>query len=403
MAEKTIEILSSEKCTGCYACANACPTDAIQMQPDAEGFPRPNVNRERCIDCGRCITSCPVLSYASVIVSKPQEVYAAGSLDEKIRYESTSGGVFSELAIAWLNRGGFLCGAWYGEGHRIEHAIVDSREGLDRIRQSKYAQSDIGTCFRCIRDLLRRGKQVLFCGSPCQCAGLLTFLGDKPDGLFIANFVCRGTNSPKAYEAFLRWLEECYGSIISRVWFKNKALGWKRFSTRVEFEDGQVYSKDRYHDLFIRGYIEQNLYMRECCHTCEFRDLSRTGDITLADFWGVKLADKTKDADAGTSLVIVNTEFGRELFEAVKPRLFWEHKSMEDAFPGNACITDSPEANPMRSYFLSRLGEMPFDKLCAECFKKPAASKRLLYAVKGGARTILHAIGLKLFGGSMKG
>lgn len=395
MESDTVTMLETARCTGCYACANACPVDAIAMVADPEGFPRPAIDHERCIACGGCARACPVLTPPRFVGPEIQEVYAAWSLDETVRYESTSGGIFSELALEWLSRGGVLCGAQYGEDHHIEHIVVRSRDGLSRIRQSKYAQSDVGDCYRQIRRLLREGVPVLFCGSPCQCAGLMAFLGDRPKELLIVNFVCRGTNSPKAYKAFLRWLEGRYGAKVSRVWFKNKAHGWNRFSTRVEFEDGRVYLKDRYHDLFIRGYIEQNLYMRECCHACEFRDFSKVSDVTLADFWGVKLIDETRDTDAGTSLVIINTERGRELFDSVKPRLFWERKSMADAFPGNICIIDSPMPNPKRSYFLSHLDDKSFGELCAECFDEPPFVIKLAREARGRVGMVLRAFGLR--------
>lgn len=392
MEAKTVAALDAARCTGCYACANACPVDAISMPWDAEGFPRPVIDGAKCIECGKCVRSCPMFSPVEPVGPGLQEVYAAWSLDAAIRYESTSGGVFSELALAWLARGGVLCGARYGEGHRIEHVVVDTEEGLAAIRQSKYAQSDVGDCYRRIRDLLKAGREVLFCGSPCQCAGLASYLGGRPEELFVANFVCRGTNSPKAFASFLSWLEGRYGSRVSRVWFKNKVHGWNRFSTRVEFEDGRVYSEDRYHDLFIRGYIEQNLYMRECCHDCGFRDLAQTADITLADFWGVRLEDASKNTDLGTSLVIVNTEHGGELFEAVKPRLFWERKAMEDAFPGNACISSSPKPNPKRAYFLSRLDEVPFDELCRECFDEPPAVSKAIASARRKVGEVLRKL-----------
>ncbi len=382
MEDKTIARLDPARCTGCFACMNVCPTDAIVKIDDSEGFFCPDINMDKCIGCGKCMDACPVLTPQQLIESMLQEVYAAWSLDKEIRYQSTSGGVFSELAREWLMQKGMVCGAQYGTKHHIEHVIIETEEGLERIRQSKYAQSDIGLCYRRIRDLINQGIKILFCGTPCQCAGLMSFLGGQPDGLFIVNFVCRGANSPGAYNAFLKWLENRYEAEISRVWFKNKTHGWNRFSTRVEFENGQVYSEDRYHDVFIRGYIEQNLYMRECCHNCEFRNLRMTGDITLADFWGVKLEDKSKDIDRGTSLVIVNTEKGRELFDSIKPRLFWERKAIEDAFPGNVCITDSPRPHPNRRYFLTNLNKKAFDDLCAECFTEPSSAKKMLRILK---------------------
>ena len=394
MKGMTIAALEESRCTGCYACANSCPTDAIAMEQDAEGFPRPVINKGKCIECGKCYCCCPILSAEKGCEPTIQEVYAAWSLDEGIRYESTSGGVFSELARAWLDAGGVLCGAQYGKECRVEHVIVDSLEGLARIRQSKYAQSDMGICYQRIKGLLDSNRKVLFCGSPCQCAGLTSFLNGRPKGLLVVNFVCRGTNSPKAYSAFLSWLEDRYGSRVSRVWFKNKVHGWNRFSTHVEFEDGQVYSQDRYHDLFIRGYIEQNLYMRQCCHACDFRKPDWTADITLADFWGVKLQDRSRNTNLGTSLVIVNSERGREIFESIKPSLFWECKSIEDAFLGNDCIANSPVANSKRSYFLSHLDVKSFDELCAECFEEYPLTKRITATAKRMTKNVLRTIGI---------
>ena len=390
MSSVTVATLDKARCTGCFACANKCPVDAIAMKPDAEGFPVPVIDKDICIVCGECFRCCPVSSPISTAGTNDLEAYAAWSLDEELRYESTSGGVFSELALEWLGRGGVLCAAQYGKGHKVEHVVVDSASDLVRIRQSKYAQSDVGTCFCQIKSLLDDGREVFFCGTPCQCAGLKSFLGEtRQEGLFVASFVCRGVNSPKAYAAFLKWLEGQYTSSVSRVWFKNKVCGWNCFSTRVEFEDGQVYSEDRYHDLFIRGYIEQNLYMRECCHSCEFRETGNTADIVLADFWGVKLKDESLDTDLGTSLVIVNTKRGGNLFESIKPRLFWERKAIEDAFPGNVCISESPKPNPKRSYFLSRLDCVPFDELCRECFDEPSLARRMARLMKQKTQSIL--------------
>lgn len=390
----TIADLEKTRCTGCYACLNLCPADAIGMESDEGGFPRPSLNWERCIACGKCAQFCPVLSPNWEVKSAPRSVYAAWSLNDSVRYESTSGGVFSELALLWLSEGGVICGAEYDDRHMVKHVVIDATEDLGRLRQSKYAQSEIGECYREIKKRISEGERVLFCGAPCQCAGLVSVLGGKADGLMLVNFVCRGTNSPKAYASFLAWLEGEFNSRVSRVWFKNKAHGWRRFSTRVEFENGSVYSEDKYHDLFIRGYIEQNLYMRDCCHSCEFRNPARTADITLADFWGVRLTDKSSNTDLGTSMVMLNTPNGEELFERIKPALFWEQKTLDEAFSGNACLVDSPAPNPNRAYFLSHLEELPFDRLCAECFVECSLSERVKAVVKRAAKELLRKAGI---------
>jgi len=366
-----INRLEKSKCTGCYACYNACPKNCITMEKDEEGFAYPKINLEQCNDCGLCESSCPILN--KVIIKqndgKPV-VYAAWSLNEEIRVNSTSGGIFSEFAIHILNKGGYICSARYGENQKIEHCLINSVHDLSSIRQSKYAQSDVGLVYKEIRKLLNNNETVLFCGTPCECAGLINFLKKNYEKLIVIDFVCRGSNSPKVYEKFLEYLEVKHHSKVKKVWFKNKTYGWNRFSTKVEFEDGQNYLEDRNHDIYILGYIKYNLYMRPSCANCQFKELSRVSDITLADFWGVKLSDSSLDIEKGTSLVMINSCKGNDLFEQIKTNIFWESKTMEDALAGNASILISPVMSPKRDYFFKNLDSMSYNELMKRCCKE---------------------------------
>lgn len=373
----SVNILEKNKCTGCYACSNVCPKKCIKMERDSEGFVYPSIDEDLCVNCDLCNKVCPVLNKAEVkeCTSEPK-IYAAWSENMKIRYNSTSGGVFSELAIKFLERGGYLCGAKYGKDHHIEHCIVNTREGLDEIRQSKYAQSDMGNVYTDIKNLLDEGKKVMFCGTPCACAGLINYVGEKRENLFIVDFICRGSNSPKVYEKFLAYLEKKYKSKIKKVWFKNKTYGWNKFSTKIEFENGQFYLEDRYHDLFIVGYIRYNLYMRPSCAECDYRGLPRVSDITLADFWGVKMSDISKDVEQGTSLVMINTSKGAELFESIKENLYIEEKELEDTIKGNPSLFSSPVMNKKREYFFKNLDRVPLDRLARRCFRDEFSLKK---------------------------
>lgn len=381
----SVSILEKEKCTGCYACYNACPKDCISMKRDMEGFVYPMIDKEQCVECGLCNKACPVIS--KVFVSENSDnpdIYAAWSMDEDIRLNSTSGGVFSELAIRFMKDGGYLCGARYNETHHIEHCIVNTREGLDKIRQSKYAQSDMGRVYRDVKKLLKDGEKVLFCGTPCECAGLINYIGHRDNNLLIIDFICRGSNSPKVYEKFLDYLEEKYDSKIKKVWFKNKTYGWNRFATKVEFENGESYLEDRDNDIYIVGYIKHNLYMRPSCADCEYRTLPRVSDITLADFWGVKMSNEELDIEKGTSLVMVNSEKGRAEFERIKDNIYYEEKTLADTLEKNPSIFTSPVMNPKRRYFFENLDKAPFDKLAKKCFKKKFSIKRTISRVVPG-------------------
>ncbi|MDD3225151.1 MAG: Coenzyme F420 hydrogenase/dehydrogenase, beta subunit C-terminal domain [Clostridium sp.] len=384
--------MEKNKCTGCYACYNACPKNCISMKRDGEGFSYPQIDINICTNCGLCERICPVLNKLIVETNKSTpDVYAAWSLNSEIRVNSTSGGIFSELALKFLETGGYICGARYGENHHIEHCIVNSKEGLEKIRQSKYAQSDVGYAYRDIKQLLVKGVKVLFCGTPCECAGLLNYLNKKYDNLLIIDFVCRGANSPKVYEKFLEYLEERYHSKIKRVWFKNKTYGWNRFSTKVEFENGESYLEDRNNDMYIVGYIHYNLYMRPSCADCQYKTFPRVSDITLADFWGIKLSNPMLDIENGTSLVMLNSKKGTELFNRIRSSIFFEKKTFKETLKGNPSILESPIMNPKRKNFFKNLDNMSFEKLFRKCCRDDFGT-RVRRKIKNAVKKILNSV-----------
>lgn len=377
-----VDQMEKAKCTGCEACFNICPTKAISMSADEEGFLYPEIDEKACINCGACIKKCPQIERISCADHfKEPIVYAAWNNDIEVREKSTSGGVFTALAEDILDRGGYVAAVRYNEKYEIEHCIISQKEEIPVVRQSKYAQSRKGEIYSQVKELLSNGKEVMFCGTPCECAALLKILNDRPDHLWIMDFICRGANSPKAYRCFLNYLEEKYGASISRVWFKNKTYGWNLFSTRVDFDDGSCYLQDRYHDLFIDGYIHHNLYMRPCCADCQYKIFPHISDITVADFWGVSLKNKDLDTDRGTSMVMINSEKGMHWFENIQEKLFSEKKTYEETLAGNPSILTSPIMSRKRDYFFAHLGKVPFDKLMDRCCR-PGITVRLKHYMK---------------------
>lgn len=371
-----IDKIKKELCTGCNTCYNICPENCIAMVEDKTGFRYPKVDYSKCTKCKLCIKTCPSLNKPLLNEKWTNpKVFAAWSLDEGIRFNSTSGGVFSELANEVLLDRGLVIGARYNEKHLVEHAIIESIEGIEKLRQSKYVQSDIGDIFKKIEEKLIDNKLIAFCGSPCQVAGLINFLKKPYDNLITFDFVCRGTNSPKAYLRYLEMLETKYRSKIKKVWFKNKIYGWNRFSTRIDFENSKVYTKDRYNDLYMRGYIEYNLYMRPCCFDCKYKSFPRVSDITLADFWGVGVNDPELDPDKGTSLIIINSDKGHNLFNSVSKNIFYKESTLEAALPGNIPIVKSAIKNPKSDQFLMMLDDYPFDVCFKKCVKNNVLKK----------------------------
>lgn len=364
---KSVKNIDKPICTGCNACYNICPKNAISMSPDSEGFVYPIVNEKQCVQCGLCQKTCPPLNnYKNEDNFKNPEVYAAWSLDEDIRRNSTSGGIFSELAREVLENNGCVVGARYTENHMVEHCMINTVEDLEKLRQSKYSQSDIGLVYREIRRCLIDGKKVLFCGTPCHCAGLTSYLQRKYDNLIVCDFICRGINSPKTYTKYLEMLEKKYKSKIEKVIFKNKTYGWNQFATLIKFKNGEQYLQDRNHDLFMKGYIKHNFYMRLSCHECKFKTMPRVSDITLGDFWGIGQTRPHLDEDKGTSVVFINSTKGRNIFDSIKKNIFFEQCAFEEAKNGNPYILNPVSKNPNRAKFLKDLDRLPFDR----CIKK---------------------------------
>lgn len=356
-----INIIDKAKCTGCSACFNICNKNAIYFETDSEGFVYPEVNMEKCVDCSLCEKVCPLIN--SVDTSKNYEkpiIKAAWNLDEEIRINSTSGGVFSALADKFLDEGGYVVGAEYTEDFGIQHTVISSKEQIKKLRQSKYAQSNLNDVFTQIKELLKNNERVLFCGTPCQSAGLKNYLMKEYDNLFIVDFICRGIVNQKIYKKYLESVEKHSGSKISKVHFKNKDFGWNRFSTKLSLKNGNYYHKDRYNDEYMIGYLKHNLYLRPCCHECKFKTLPRVSDISLGDFWGIGNSKKELDNDKGTSVVIINSDKGKKYFETATDVLYSENSTLEQVTKGNACLFNIATKGKYREYFFKKADKMDF-------------------------------------------
>lgn len=367
---------------GCHACYNVCPKNAIEMHEDKEGFRYPKINDEKCIKCGLCEKVCPMINIAKNSNFEPPKVYAAWSKSQDIRLDSTSGGIFSELANQILDEGGYICGAIYNKEWKVEHILTNDKEELENIRSSKYLQSNINDVYRQIKEKLEEKVKVLFCGSPCQVAGLNNYLNRDYENLYTCDFICRGMNSPKIFTMYIHNLEEKYKAKVKKVKFKNKIHGWHNFSTRIDFENGKVYIGNRYIDSFMVGYLKYTAFMRPACYECRFKGFPRKGDITLADFWGIEKINKKLDNDMGTSMVLINSNKGQELFKKIKNNIMFENIESQDVFKDNICTYKSPDRTKERELVFENIDKMTYKELCEKFFKKPGIKERIKIFIK---------------------
>lgn len=365
--------LDDNKCTACGACVNICPVDAIKLEKNNCGFEYPKISK-MCIDCNSCQKVCENRDKLTQERFNNPKTYATWSKDEDVRFFSTSGGAFSEISRVVLGRGGYVVGAQYRDDCLVEHIIISDEDGLARIRQSKYVQSEIGLVFREIKKLLLKDNWVAFCGAPCQVAGLYAYLGKCYDKLITMDFICRGMNSSKAYRSWLDELEDNEKSKVKQVWFKYKVGGWKKSPrcTRVDFANGNYHIFDQDENIYMMGYLAHNLYIRPSCGECEFKGVPREGDITLADFWGL---DKTIDDDKGASMILINSTKGESIFREAREKLHVYERTFEEIFAGNVCFESSVVVNPKSEVFLRSLDDMKFSEAVRKYSKQTLFAK----------------------------
>ncbi len=387
-----IEIKDKKDCCGCHACGDACHAGAITFQEDYEGFWYPVVDKDKCTDCRLCEKICPVLNINDLKHRDQAEpkIYGGYNKDIVIRFDSTSGGVFTLLAQAMYKQKGYVSGAVYTEKFKVFNFVSNDKKDLKRLRSSKYVQSNAEGLYKTIKQLLVAGEKVLACGSPCQMAALRSFLRRDYENLIIVDFLCRATNSPKVFEKYKASLEARYGSKIVSIKDKNKDHGWHSLARKIVFENGDVYYGEGHEDDYRRGY-HANIFERPSCYECKFKGIPRLSDITLGDFWGIGSVDPSLEQNLGTSLIMINSKKGQEYFDKVKDKLVVKEFTLDDIVPGNQTAIMGGKlpypANIKRDVFFRVLDEMPFDECAAKFFPyhdcQKISTKRKLKNVLG--------------------
>ena len=388
-----IQIFKNEDCCGCNACGDICPTDAITFPSDKEGFWYPKVDLDKCIDCHLCEKVCPMLhKHVRDEVYDEPKVIGAYNKDESIRLDSTSGGVHTALAKKIFAEAGYVGGAIYNADHTVSQIVTDDSNQLPNIRSSKYLQSNAEGVFKAIKVLLNKGEKVFFCGTPCQVQGLYNFLGKrKYENLVVADFVCLGVNSPKVFLKYMDMMEEKYHSHATKIKFKHKKWGWHNFSIRIDFENGKEYVKDWSHDPYFAGYCADHLYTRPSCYECPFRDYPHVSDFTLADFWGIENLDPSMDQDKGTSLILVNTDKGRDFLSQIKDDVISKEYQFSDLRKVyGAMFNNSPQPQGNREAFFEDLNRYPFRKVAKLHITRPSSCKQLREKAKGLLKRVLR-------------
>ncbi|MCR5142749.1 MAG: Coenzyme F420 hydrogenase/dehydrogenase, beta subunit C-terminal domain [Ruminococcus sp.] len=364
-----ISIEEKSHCSGCHACANACPKNCIQMISDEEGFWYPQVDKEKCIDCGLCEKVCPIIHKWQPDDSRTTTAMAAINLNEEIRFKSSSGGIFTLIAEEIINQGGVVFGAAFADDFKsVHHICVDNTDDLEKLRGSKYVQSKIGDTYKQAKHFLDSGRKVLFTGTPCQIGGLYSYLRKPYENLFTQDIICHGVPSPMVWEKYVDEREKKAASKTQRMFFRHKKYGWKTFAVLFEFSNNTAYIKNLREDSFMRAFLS-NSCLRPSCYDCSFKSVKRQADITLADFWGIQNVLPEMDDDKGTSLVLLHTSQGKELIYFLKDKYRYKNVNTEVITKYNPAGVVSCKLNKNRNRFLKCIKNSEFDKTVSKYTK----------------------------------
>ncbi len=373
-----IKIIDKSKCSGCYACADICPKNCISMVLDSEGFKYPSVNNEQCVSCGLCEKTCPIIDKPENNETTPL-VFAAINKNVETRISSSSGGIFTLLAEEIINNGGVVFGAAFADDFKsVEHIAVTEIKSLFKLRGSKYLQSQIGKAYKEAESYLKEGLPVYFSGTPCQIAGLYSYLGKEYENLYTQDLICHGVPSPYVWKKYVEYREKIAKSITQGVFFRHKRSGWKKFSLQFVFKNSVEHIQTLSDDLYMKGFLS-NLFLRPSCHNCSFKTVNRIADITLADFWGVEKTDLDMDDDKGTSLILIHSKKGKLLLEKINQYICVKETDLNFVKENNSAISKSSVSHKNRDAFFKKMKNKSIDYAISSCLKIPIHIKIIIF------------------------
>ena len=358
MKENNIICVDWEKCVACGACENICPTNAIVMKYDENGFMYPCIGEE-CTHCGKCKSVCQVIK--PIELYNEPDAYAVWNKKEEIRKKSSSGGFFSIIAQYVINKGGIVFGAVYANDFKsvyISEAKTMTEVAL--MRGSKYVFSETRNSFQLVKKYLDEGKYVLYTGNPCEVAGLIGYLGKPYERLITCDFVCHGANSVKAYRS---WLKEFTGNQkIKTLDFRDKSVyKWSTTATAY-LENGEEIRQDHENCFWYKGFLE-GVTIRENCSECPYAKSERVADFTMADAWQIGRINKAYNDQWGTSLVLVNSKKAKSIYETIRYEMaLCEKISLAEIRKYNGYLNHPQLAHPSRKFFFSHLDKDGYHK-----------------------------------------
>ncbi len=340
MGNRRPRLASTKTCSGCMACVDSCRHGAISYYLGDDGHNYVRVNNDACIGCLSCEKVCPVVSDIVYNQSERAEFFAAWNTNKEERSKSASGGAFSAMAHYVIEQGGVVIGAAIENVCDVKHVVISDINDLQRLQGSKYTQSDTKGIYKVSLQYLKDGKTVLFSGTGCQIAGLLSFLDKRKfDGkLITVDLICGGVPSKFLINKFVENEPYKVKRILS---FRTKENGWKpkgfEYNLKVEDTEGKVHDYTGKKNLITTGFSKE-LTNRYSCYNCRFVGKHRLSDFTIGDLWGDNVYPK--EHNNGVSLVIAHNQHAIDLLKKMRDYLQLSSYDSETAIRSNYRLLD---------------------------------------------------------------
>lgn len=357
-----LELIKKKDCCGCSACMQACPQQCIEMKYDEEGFQYPKIDMEYCVNCGICEKVCPIRIEQYKQKEDVQKVYIAYAINNEIRLHSSSGGIFTLLAENCIKENGAVYGAAFTNTFDVCHIGVEELVDIAKLQGSKYVQSKVESTYIEVKKRIENGQKVVFSGTPCQIAGLKSYLKKDYDNLLTVDILCHGVPSEKLWKKYVAEQEMAHASSVRRTFFRHKKYGWKKFAVLLEFSNNTAYERVFTQDPFMQMLLA-NISLRPSCYNCRFKEMPHLADITLGDCWGVEKHSPEMDDDMGTSAVVLNTYKGEKAFEDILSNIKAKECHLNLAVPLDAESRQLVRMHPNRNKFFRKIDDKSIEEL----------------------------------------
>ncbi|MDY4671155.1 MAG: Coenzyme F420 hydrogenase/dehydrogenase, beta subunit C-terminal domain [Oliverpabstia sp.] len=403
-----IEIKNKNDCCGCTACASACPKQCITMKKDNEGFQYPFVDKEKCIDCHICEKKCPIVGKEKVVASLEgdkyevnrkaietakylPETYVCFLKDNRIREQSTSGGIFTALAQYVLEQNGTVCGVILDENQNVVHAFAENEIDIEKMRRSKYVQSDQVGVYKKVKEELCQGRIVLYTGTPCQVAGLKSYLGKEYEKLLTVDVFCHGVGSPLYWEKYVQYISRKMKSKIKEVRFREKTYGYNSACLAVYFENGKSIHKGHDDDLYWSAFSKNYIY-RPSCYACVFKSINHVSDFSIGDFWDTSNLSEVYKSANGCSIVLSHTDKAKKVLEQIENLIDKQPVRIDEALNINgghqpSMLITCPSVPERRESWFDDIVDMT---------PKELVNKYIPLGIKGKIKSVLKPIFYKV-------